>query len=369
MKRWTQKAVGLISALLTVAAVACVGLRLPALASQNAAVAAAGFIMPGGAIRVMKDGFVEEEEEDDGASSAVPQSAPSSPASVSPQSSRPAASSDQDGTASASGLQTATGAGITEMTVGNSGKQYQNIWVKNSNKNHGIDIAEELNKQPAVKIVKNASAPQVLIYHTHTTEAYRTSASASTDSSQWRSRDQSKSVVAVGDEIAKQLEAAGIKVMHDKTEHDYPAYNGSYDRSKVTIQKNLNQYPGIQVTLDIHRDAMEMENKTRGKPTTVINGKRAAQIMVISGCDDDGTLGFPNWEYNLRLAVRLQKSLSDSYPTLARPLNFLPRKYNENMTKGSLLIEVGTETNTIDEAKYSGELFGKSLARVLSQLT
>lgn len=372
MKRWTQKAVGLVSALLTIAAVVCVAWRLPAVASQNAAMAAAGFIMPGGAMQVMKDGFVDEEEEDGSVSSGVPaQSASSAPVFSLPQSSQPAASSSggQSGTAAASGLPTATGGGITEMTVGSSGTQYQNVWVKNSNKNHGIDIAGELNKQPAIKITKNASTPQVLIYHTHTTEAFRPSASSPNDPNQWRSRDQTKSVVAVGDMIAQQLEAAGIKVLHDKTEHDYPAYNGSYDRSKATMQKDLNQYPGIQVTLDIHRDAMEMQDNTRGKPTTIINGKKAAQIMVISGCDDDGTLGFPNWEYNLRFAVRLQKSLADNYPTLARPVNFLPRKYNENMTKGSLLIEIGTEVNTIDEVKYSGEMFGKALAQVLSKLT
>ena len=114
---------------------------------------------------------------------------------------------------------------------------------------------------------------------------------------------------------------------------------------------------------------MEASDGARIKPTAVINGKKAAQIMIISGCDDDGTLGFPNWEYNLRLAVRIQKSLSDLYPGLARPLDFCARKYNENMTKGSLLIEIGTEVNTLEEAKYSGELLGKALVDTLNKLT
>jgi stage II sporulation protein P len=370
MKKWLQKAVALVSSMLTVAAVACVALRMPVAASQNAAVAAAGFIMPGGAIRVMKDGFVEEDEEDDGIPSARSASSAVSSApvfSLPPRSSEGGANASS--AAAASGLPASKGGGITEMTVGNSGTQYQNIWVKNSNKNHGIDIAGELKKQPAIKIIKNASTPQVLIYHTHTTEAFRPNDSSPNDSSQYRSRDASRSVVAVGDRIAAQLEAAGIKTLHDTTLHDYPMYNGSYNRSKATMQKDLKKYPGIQVTLDIHRDAMEMKDNTRGKPTTVINGKKAAQIMVICGCDDDGTLGFPNWEYNLRFAVRLQKSLADRYPTLAKPLNFLPRKYNENMTKGSLLIEVGTEVNTVDEVKYSGDMLGKALAAVLDRLT
>jgi len=245
------------------------------------------------------------------------------------------------------------------MSIVNTGTQYHNIWVKNINKNHTVDIASELQKQPAVKIVRN-STPQVLIYHTHTTEAFL---------GDTRSQDKSKSVVAVGDRIAAQLKAAGINVVHDTTLHDYPSYNGSYDRSKVTIQNNLKKYPGIQVTLDIHRDAMGTSDGTRIKPTAVINGKKAAQVMIISGCDDDGTLGFPNWEYNLRLAMRLQKSMADLYPGLGRPLNFCARKYNENMTKGSLLVEFGTEVNTLDEAAYAGELFGKALVSVLNGLT
>ena len=171
------------------------------------------------------------------------------------------------------------------------------------------------------------------------------------------------------EEIKKQLEAAGFGVVHDTTCHDYPSYNGSYDRSGETIQRNLEKYPDIQVTLDVHRDAMGTQDGMRIKPTALINGKKAAQVMIISGCDDDGTLGFPNWEYNLRLGVRIQKSLSDLYPGLARPLSFCPKKYNEHMTKGSLLVEFGTEVNTLEEVKYSGQLFGKALAETLEQLT
>ena len=165
------------------------------------------------------------------------------------------------------------------------------------------------------------------------------------------------------------LKAAGYGVVHDTTCHDYPSYNGSYDRSGETIQRNLEKYPDIQVTLDVHRDAMGTQDGMRIKPTALINGKKAAQVMIISGCDDDGTLGFPNWEYNLRLGVRIQKSLSDLYPGLARPLSFCPKKYNEHMTKGSLLVEFGTEVNTLEEVKYSGQLFGKALAETLEQLT
>ena len=367
MKKWTQTATGICTAALTLAAVICVVGRLPAIQAKDAAFAAAGFIMPKGAAEVIQSDYLEEDEEDGttlssqpSASSASASSGESTENEVNSQEPQSADSSAVTSTDSGSASSAVILPGkIKEESIVNTGTQYNNIWVKNINKNHGIDVAAELAKQPAVKIKKN-STPQVLIYHTHTTEAF---------SGIERSQDLSKSVVAVGDQIEAQLKAAGIGVVHDTTIHDYPMYNGSYDRSKVTIQNNLKKYPGLQVTLDIHRDAMGTSDGTRIKPTAVINGKKAAQIMIISGCDDDGTLNFPICEYNLRLAVRIQQSLSDLYPGLVRPLIFCARKYNENMTTGSLLIEIGTEVNTLDEAKYSGELLGKALAATLNKLT
>lgn len=375
MKKLSQRAAEAGSAILTVVALFCVASRLPAITAQNAALTAAGFIIPGGAARAVQS-FILEEDEEDGSdsqqtssssatkSSSSEASAPgeSSAASSAPQSSAASSASSASpvsGASPSSGVSSQLNGGIKEMTIQNSGIQYNNIWVKNTNQKHSIDIAAELSKKPAVKIVKNSS-PQVLIYHTHTTEAFL---------GDTRSQNMDRTVVAVGNEIEKQLKAVGIGVVHDATVHDYPSYNGSYDRSKVTIEKNLKKYPSLQVTLDIHRDAMGTSDGTRIKPTVIINGKKAAQVMIISGCDDTGTLGFPNWEYNLRLAVRLQKSLCDLSPGLARPLNFCARKYNENLTKGSLLVEFGTEVNTLEEATYSGELFGKALAAQLSQLT
>ena len=264
---------------------------------------------------------------------------------------------EEGGNSSDGAVPTMAGDGITEMTMANTGLQYGNLWVKNSNTNHGIDIGEELNRQPAVKLKRDGSV-EILIYHTHTTEAFQ---------GETRTQDNSRNVVAVGDEIEKKLKAAGYGVVHDTTCHDYPSYNGSYDRSGETIQRNLEKYPGIQVTLDIHRDALGSSDN-RIKPTVVINGKKAAQIMVVSGCDDNGQLGFPDWEYNLRLAVRIQRSVSDLYPTLARPLHFCPKKYNEHMTRGSLLVEFGTDGSTLEEVLYSGELFGNALVDTLNDL-
>lgn len=343
---------------------------------EAAALAAAGFIMPDGAAELLRTGLSEHDVEDP---LEPEQSTPASSSGVvrdpaEEQSSSTAASAQEGGSSAAAPQESQApaasgpGAPIQELAIQNSGVQFQNIFVKNSNQNHKIDIKAELEKQPAVKIQTDGK-PQVLIYHTHTTEAYLLQEATSVPAgSESRSTDGSRSVVMVGNAIAAQLRAVGIGVVHDTTIHDSPAYNGSYNRSAQTIAKNLKQYPSIQVTLDIHRDSMTAANGTRYKPTAVINGKKAAQIMILSGCDDDGTLGFPDWEYNLRLGVRTQKQLSDMFPGLARPLNFCARKYNLNMTKGSLLVEVGTEVNTLDEAVYSGELFGEALAKTLQSL-
>ena len=210
--------------------------------------------------------------------------------------------------------------------------------------------------------VKPNGEPQVLIMHTHATESYEPYERDFYDSSfNSRTTDKQMNMVAVGDAIAEQLEAAGIGVIHDTTMHDYPSYNGSYDRSRETIQAILDEYPSIKIVLDIHRDAIERADGERIAPVAEINGRNAAQIMIISGCDD-GTMGMPNCMKNFRFACMLQQQLESDYEGLTRPILFDYRKYNQDMTTGSILIEVGGHANSIDQAVYSGELIGKSLA-------
>ena len=214
--------------------------------------------------------------------------------------------------------------------------------------------------------VKPNGEPQVLIMHTHATESYEPYERDFYDSSfNSRTTDKQMNMVAVGDAIAEQLEAAGIGVIHDTTMHDYPSYNGSYDRSRETIQAILDEYPSIKIVLDIHRDAIERADGERIAPVAEINGRNAAQIMIISGCDD-GTMGMPNCMKNFRFACMLQQQLESDYEGLTRPILFDYRKYNQDMTTGSILIEVGGHANSIDQAVYSGELIGKSLAACLT---
>lgn len=259
---------------------------------------------------------------------------------------------------------------ITAMCYGNfKGDNYINLdkagQVRNVTSLPNNTLLEESRLAPDFKIEKNGE-PQVLIMHTHATESYEPYERDFYDSSfNSRTTDPNMNMAAVGDAIAEQLEAAGIAVLHDTTMHDYPSYNDSYDRSRETVQKILEEYPSIKIVLDIHRDAIERESGERIAPVAEIDGRNAAQVMIISGCDD-GTMGMPNYLKNFRFASLLQQQLESDYQGLTRPILFDYRKYNQDLTTGSILIEVGGHANSVDQAVYSGKLIGKSLAKCLT---
>ena len=205
-----------------------------------------------------------------------------------------------------------------------------------------------------------------MIFHTHTCESYLKSDTGYYPSDYYpRSTNNKENVTSVGDEIEKQLKKAGIGVIHDKTKHDYPSYNGGYDRSYNTIQKYMEKYKGIKVVLDIHRDAIGDDTSGKVKPTFKYKGKKASQIMIMTGYQYEGGGDFPFWRDNLDFAIKLQQTAETMYPGLTRPLNFGEYTYNLNVCNGSLLIEFGTDVNTIDEVKRSGKMVGKALAKVL----
>lgn len=238
--------------------------------------------------------------------------------------------------------------------------------VQNKTSHLNQELLVESKMAPAFTI-ENTDVPQVLIMHTHTTESFEPYVRSSFDPTfNYRTTDPAYNMVSVGNAITEQLEAAGIGVVHDTTIHDYPSYNGSYDRSAETVRKNLEQYPSIKVVLDIHRDAIQ-DGNTLIQPVVEIDGKEAAQVMIISGCDD-GTMNMPNYLQNFHFACRLQGTMENMYPGLTRPILFDYRHYNQDLTTGSLLIEVGTHGNTLEQAQYAGELIGKSLAQTLLKL-
>ncbi len=242
---------------------------------------------------------------------------------------------------------------------------YGKVAVQNQT-GQAMDIKTVLSEPVDLKIQDKAE-PTILIYHTHTTESYQMLDNGwFTNSYQTRSNLEARNMVRVGNEIVAQLEAAGFAVIHDKKIYD-ATYNGAYDRSEAAIEAYQKKYPELQVLLDIHRDAIQTNDTTRIKPTATINGKKAAQIMIISGCERGDVTGFPDWEYNLRFATQLQKICEESYPGLMRPLFFCNRKYNMHKSHCSLLLEMGSDSNTLEEAAYSGRLLGKALAQLLEQ--
>lgn len=234
--------------------------------------------------------------------------------------------------------------------------------VRNCTKMSNEIVKQETLVPHKIDIELYTEEPQVLIMHTHTTESYEIKEKDYFDNEYTsRSDDPHNGVVAVGAAIAEELSAAGISVIHDGTIHD-EQYSGAYSRSLETVERILSEYPTIKIVLDIHRDAIE-DSGSRVSAVTEINGQKAAQVMIISAADD-GTYDIPGYLENFHFACALQQAMESSYPSLTRPVLFQYCHYNQHVTTGSLLIEIGSHGNTIDQAVYSGHLVGKSLAKM-----
>lgn len=257
---------------------------------------------------------------------------------------------------------------IKKQTIGFSGAtNVQNLHIANKT-GVEIDAAKQIKIKPNFKIVKG-DKPQVLIMHTHATECfYPTESDVYLESWATRTTDSKKNTLALGQIITDELNAAGIKSIHDTTQHDAEAYSGSYERARKTIKSYLEKYPSIDVVLDIHRDAITYDDGTKLCPTVEVNGSKAAQIMIATGCNSGSVTEHRNWIENFRFAIRLQQSCEQKYGKFARPLYFVSKKYNHDLTYGSLLVEVGSEANTLEQAKYSALLLARALIPVLEGL-
>lgn len=252
---------------------------------------------------------------------------------------------------------------VEERYIGASGTSVENCYVKNKT-GLEIDFLESLNSPLTFEVQKNSDSPQVLIYHTHTSESYMDEdVDYFYESYYSRTQNTDFSVVSVGNVLAEKLNEKGIKTIHDTTVHD-STYNGSYDRSAQTIESNMNDYKDIKVVLDIHRDAIGTD-ECKVKPVFTYNGKKGAQIMILSGCDYYGEMGFESWQNNLKFAMKLQNTAETMYPGMTRPLSFDYFAYNEYVCDGSLLIEVGAEANSIEQSEYTAELLANVIYEVL----
>lgn len=250
------------------------------------------------------------------------------------------------------------------MKTSSATDSYSSIYVNNKT-DFELDIKSVLDSKPTYSNITK-DEPYILIYHTHTTEGYELlDLGWYSDDYNSRTEDTTRNMVRVGIELKKQLEEAGFKVIHDTNIYDR-TYTGAYSRSLEMVKKKLEENPSIMITLDVHRDAIHYDGKVKCKPTAEINGKKAAQVMIITGCEGGGVSDFPEWYKNLVFSVNLQSEVEESYNGLMRPIFFCNRKYNMNVTPCSLLLEFGTDANTLEEAVYSASLVGKALGRMLN---
>jgi len=216
------------------------------------------------------------------------------------------------------------------------------------------------------EIVLKTENPKVLIVHTHGSESYTPSEKYQyTHSGNYRTQDENFNVLKVGEHMAEALKAKGIEVIHDKTINDYPSYNDSYNKTGRIIQKHLNADPGITFVFDIHRDAVGSEDNIV-KFVSKIDGRDVAQVMTV--CGTDTNLSHPGWEDNLALAVHIQSYFDINYPGFMRPVNLRKERFNMHLSSGSLLFEIGTNGNTLDEALLSAEILGEGIGDFINNL-
>lgn len=230
----------------------------------------------------------------------------------------------------------------------------------------GLDVDLAAAAAAPVNIALPAEGPQILIVHTHGSEAYTPDGTDIYEPSDNNTRtlDENYNVVRVGDEMERVFTELGLTVVHDRTLYDYPKYNGAYDRSAEAVQRYLEQYPSIKIVLDVHRDALVGTDGTVYKPVLQIDGVKTAQVMLLVGTDDAGA-SFPDWGEHLALAMQIQQQMNSLWPGLARPITLRTARFNQQLTKGSLLVEVGGHGNSLEEALAGARLFARSAAKVL----
>ncbi len=253
---------------------------------------------------------------------------------------------------------------VESFTVDWGSVSADDIGVDNDTGGKTVDVSALLSGELPLKLQSAEAGPQILIMHTHTTEAYAMSGDdvyTETDTS--RTTDENYNMVRIGEERMSVFEAWGLSVIQDTTTYDYPSYNGSYGRSLAGIQAYLEEYPTIAVVLDVHRDALIGSDGTAYATTTEVGGESVAQVMLVVGTNDSG-LEHPNWTDNMAVAVRLQAAMLSLAPDLARDIDLRSQRFNQHLTTGSVLVEVGTSGNTLQEALAGARLFAQAAAAV-----
>ena len=210
--------------------------------------------------------------------------------------------------------------------------------------------------------------PLVLVIHTHATECYsRESSTYFEDGSKTRTVDERYNMIAVGKVFSEVLEENGIPTIHCTVQHDAQSYSSAYSLAAESIREYIKEYPSIKYVFDLHRDAIVYENGAKARPVTTVDGKDAAQIMFVSGTDAGGA-DFPHWQKNLSFTLKLTDKLIERYPTFVRTTALRGASYNQQYTDGSVLVEIGSDGNTLSQAKYSAELLANTVAELIKSI-
>lgn len=232
--------------------------------------------------------------------------------------------------------------------------QYGNVKIKNET---DYELTQEMLKPDIAIENKN-----VIIFHTHSCESYTSSEKYQyTPTGNYRTTDLNYTVTRVGTELENQLKNYNFNVVHNQDYHDYPSYNGSYTRSLKTVEGILKTEPS-DIIIDLHRDAVG--SRSDYAPTVKIGDEEAAQIMFVIGTNNGG-LWHPNWNQNLKFAVKVQEKAEELYPGLFKPIMLTKSRYNQHTGKYANIIEVGATGNTLEQCLNSM----KYLAKIMNDIT
>ena len=204
-----------------------------------------------------------------------------------------------------------------------------------------------------------SESPTVLIIHTHTSESYDHSGKDYAETAAYRTLDENYNMLSIGDRVAALLEAEGIQVIHDREFHDYPSYNTAYTHARKALQRLLQQNPGIQLVLDLHRDASEGSGGQL-RTHAQVNGADSAQLMLVLGTGN-AALENDQWEASLSLALKLQFTLEQQTEGICRPISLRAQRFNQDLAPCSLLVEVGAAGDSQEEALVAAEQLAKAL--------
>ncbi len=210
-----------------------------------------------------------------------------------------------------------------------------------------------------MSVDKDSEGPQILIYHTHSQEAFADSVEG----------DASTTIIGAGEKIADLLtEKYGFKVLHHTGEYDVETRDDAYSNSLPALEKILAENPSIQVVIDLHRDEM-LEGK---KLVMDLQGKPTARFMFFNGMShirDKGDISYlenPYIQDNLAFSFQAQVAANEYYPGIARKIYLKAYRYNLHLRAKSMLIELGAQTNTVEEIMNACDPLAHIIAIVLN---